>query len=291
MNCRVIDLDEWRGRSSSSNGTDNFFQNLSWNKTLAQIFTLDILPVEVDFAGRTYTFCFHQRNKAAFMPFIGYGNVLGGKLTLTELEKIIQQIEESCNIHVQRVKMRSQDLKNDSILPARFSVDYATVVSVPANLSDYYTQLDKTTRYSICQAERAGLVIREVTADEVEQFYPLYVSTMQRVQSEYLTPIALFAYLAQAENSLLLGAWLGEQLVAGSVYLCSPTSWFYWWNATSDRGRKTCANYLLTFHALQRAAENQVKFLDMATSHNERIERSKTRWGGVRQPIFIRTVD
>lgn len=110
---------------------------------------------------------------------------------------------------------------------------------------------------------------------------------MERVGSNYLTPIDLFKRFAETDNVDFLGAYLKNKLVAGSIFLICNDAMYYWWNSSSEEGRLLSANYILIFNAIKNAMKTNINFLDMASSHSKNIEEPKLKWGAERTPLYI----
>jgi len=286
MKIREITIDNWE-KIFNKSGSSNYFQSPKWLKLQSSIFDLRNIFYEITMSGKSKYISFQEKGGSAYFNFIGYGGFLakdGETENLNLIHEIANTIANKDHFEVSRIKLNP--LLNYVGSQNLFIKSNTAILKIENDLEKQEQNINKKTRNLVRKAIKNQLIIKKVSVNDVDLFYKFYKTTMERVGSEYLTPIELFKKFAVADDVAFLGAYLKNKLVAASVFLKCKDVMYYWWNSSSDKGRLLDANYLLLFSAIKNAIKENIKFLDMASSHTATIEEPKLKWGAKKIPLY-----
>jgi hypothetical protein len=145
----------------------------------------------------------------------------------------------------------------------------------------------KNIRRDVRKAQRSGITIRGVDSKEdIRIFYRLYLSSMERNRAMAKYPLRWFEAVYEEMVEKGLGAFvfaeLEHEVIAGSVFIKSPTSIHYFHNGSKYEFLKFCPNELLIHSALEEAIEKGNPFFDFMGSdpNDASLVRFKEKWGG-----------
>jgi hypothetical protein len=255
--------------------TDNIFQSLEWLELVAKEFGLRNVFVEIVDTDNNAFLCLQTKDKEAYSNFIGYGGLLSAdKLSDDFVDQVISEITLELGVLVKRVKLfpgnvidiGSKFWRSGSTSLLRLSVGWENRVK-------------KKVRNSLNFATRKGISVRNLDLKELGSFYEIYEQTADRVRSPYRTPISFFKSLFTFTGVNVVGAYLGTDLVAASVFLTINNRAYYWWSASSAQGLKSNANYTVLYTAIKDLEKHGITVLDMASSNNMGIRDFKEQWG------------
>lgn len=266
----------------------NFFMYPEWLELVANIFDFKNTFFKISDNEDIYYMDVQSNGKTAYSNFIGYGGPIlksSGGLSLGKTLELKGAIENHAGFVLSRIKL-GPDRKYalDSNL---FNTDQAIIVPIMNSGLDQEYLMSKKLRTSVKFAVRNGVQIKSLNKDNVEHFFKIYEETMSRVKSVYVTPIELFKGLLEMRNARILGAFLNDSLIAGSIFMFDGSTMYYWWNASNETGRKYCANHLIIREAIKLASYMKLESLDMATSHGSNIMSPKMKWGGEPKHVYI----
>ncbi|MHB8871110.1 MAG: peptidoglycan bridge formation glycyltransferase FemA/FemB family protein, partial [Candidatus Doudnabacteria bacterium] len=141
------------------------------------------------------------------------------------------------------------------------------------------SRVKKKVRNSLNFATRKGISVRNLDLEELDSFYKIYEQTADRVGSSYRTPMSFFRSLFTFTGVSVVGAYIGTDLIAASIFLTFNNRSYYWWSASSELGLKSSANYLVLHTAIKDLEKQGITALDMASSNNIGIRDFKEQWG------------
>lgn len=264
----------------------NFFYTKEWLDITQKIFGLDYFFLKIFDEDKTYYFCFQYKDGKAYSSFIGYGGIISQTpIEMSRNLQLIKTLEKKYKVVFQRIKLfpKQQWTKIDK----NFICDNTVIIPLKLNMESQEKVFHKSIRTAIKYAIKHNITVRQLIKDDIKDFYVFYKTTMERVHSEYLTSIELFEELTQINSCLFLGAFVKDQLIAGSIYLLCNEGVFYWWNSSDEEYRRLCPNHVLLYQAIKGAINSGATFFDMASSHSEAIERPKLRWSAIRSDLWI----
>jgi len=264
----------------------NFFQQTPWLDLVSKIFGLINRYIQVDTTeGEKIFICLQcNKNNEVYSNFIGYGGFLTYiNISSQSLIKILAEIENKLNLKIVRIKLFPGN-GIELISKTGWSVQKTSILKMGPNWHD---KIKKETRNAISNAIKNDIEIKNLTPKDIDSFYDMYEKTMDRVDSSYKTPKLFFEKLIQFPNVYFVGAFHDKLLVATSIFLNQGDWSYYWWNASTEYGRKHNANYLIMFSTIKKLQEDNFKFIDMASSHNKGIVEFKNRWGSENEDFMI----
>jgi Acetyltransferase (GNAT) domain len=154
-------------------------------------------------------------------------------------------------------------------------------------------------RRAIRKAQKHGLSIRRATTrNEVEIFYQLYLSSMERNRAMAKYPLrwfdALYEILIQQKKADILFAEKDvDQYAAGVVLIYSATSSHYLHNGSMEAYLEDRPNDLIVDYIIQKGVEEEKVTLDfMGSDPNDlSLLRFKEKWGGQSRDIHTYVKD
>lgn len=149
-----------------------------------------------------------------------------------------------------------------------------------------------TTRRAIAKAERAGVTVRPLEGDEgLAAFVGLHVRLRKHKYRMLAQPPAFFSAIADrfrtAGAFYPLGAYLGDQLLAATIYLKWGDTLYYKFNASDPDGLEWRPNNLLVWGGIQLAESLGCRVLDLGPSDDEQpgLIRFKREFGASEQEL------
>ncbi len=152
------------------------------------------------------------------------------------------------------------------------------------------------TRRAIAKAERAGLTLRPLAGDDgLAAFVGLHVRLRKQKYRMLAQPPAFFASIADrfraAGNWHPVGAYLGDQLLAATIYLRWGDTLYYKFNASDPDGLAWRPNNLLVWGGVQLAQSLGCGALDLGPSDDTQpgLIRFKREFGAIERELrFIK---
>ena len=279
MNIIQTDIEEWREKFNKCL-TSNYFYSPNWLKIQSQIFNLTNIFFRIKSNENKFLISFQEKDRCLYSGFIAYGGFMladGQTIDTKILSRTLNCLELEHGYTISRIK--SFPLISYEGKMGLFKSSETALLRVDDNLIDQDRHIDKKTRNLVKKALSNGVHVRPINPNEVKTFYSFYKETMLRVGSKYFTPISLFEYFSQNDESNFLGAYLDDELIAGSVFMNCRNVMFYWSNSSSPKGRLLDANYLIIKSAIDLARKQNRRFIDMGSSHSSNIRIPKLKWG------------
>lgn len=279
MNIIQTDIDEWRERFDKC-PTSNYFYSPNWLEIQSKIFNLNNIFFRIKDGESEFYISFQEDNRHLYSSFIAYGGFMladGVKTDTNILSRTLNRLELEHGYTISRIK--SFPLISYERNMGLFKNSETALLKINDNSIEQDRHIDKKTRNLVKKALSNGIYVRPINPNEVNTFYTFYKETMLRVGSKYFTPISLFEYFSQDVDSNFLGAYLNDELIAGSVFMNCREVMFYWSNSSSSKGRLLDANYLIIKSAIDLARIQKRLFVDMGSSHSSNIRIPKLKWG------------
>lgn len=197
------------------------------------------------------------------MPYDTYGGVIGAFDTHRSLTREFMNLP---GIGVRYYVDYSNTLDDGSIITTeRLEMPRSCDINIIWN-----DVIRKTNRTAVKSAWKNNVHIREIEEsvsvfDKVPQL--LVDSIIRNMVSSGLAKIYL--------------AYIGDKIVAASIFFIYGNIMMYWANTTTELGRKTNANYLLLWTAIQYAKECDCTVFDFGTSpkNADSLIKFKQSWG------------
>lgn len=161
-----------------------------------------------------------------------------------------------------------------------------------------WKRLDASAQRAIRKARRDGVEIRPLTlGPDLAAFHRLHVSLRKAKYRLLAQPLSFLEAIARrfqdAGRWHALGAWLGDRLVAGTIYLRWGETLYYKFNASSLDALRARPNDLLAWEGIQLAQALGCRSLDLGPSDDDQpgLIRFKRQLGaGERELRFLRLV-
>lgn len=283
MQIQEIDVQNWQ-QAVDTYSRNNFFQQAAWLNLVSSEFGLVNRYLKATVNGSELFLSFQIKDSIGYSNFIGYGGpICSTPLTLESLADLIVSIENQIKIRIRRMKLFPGDIDNSPI-GANWSLEHASILKINPGWED---RLPKPTRYSIKQAVKNYVEVRQIDQNDLHRFYEIYSETMERVKSSYKTPESLFQRLFEFPNVDFMGAFVAGKLEATCIFLNQGEWSYYWWSASTLTGRKYNTNYLILFSEIKKLQQHGVRILDMASSNNQGVSKFKTQWGAELKPFWF----
>jgi len=169
-------------------------------------------------------------------------------------------------------------------------------VSLEGALEDRWGALDSSTQRAIRKARKEGVSIRPLSPGaDLAEFHRLHVGLRKAKYRLLAQPLAFFEAIARRfaaeDNWFALAAWLGDRLIAGTVYLRWGDTLYYKFNASSLEHLGVRPNNLLTWEGIEMAASLGCRWLDLGPSDDDQpgLIRFKRQFGAEERELqFLR---
>jgi CelD/BcsL family acetyltransferase involved in cellulose biosynthesis len=171
-------------------------------------------------------------------------------------------------------------------------------ISLLERCEDRWLALDGSTRRAIRKAKREGVQVRALEpGPDLSAFHRLHVGLRKSKYRLLAQPLAFFEALARrfqaAHRWHALGAWNGDRLVAGTIYLHWGDTLYCKFNASAPDALDTRPNDLLTWEGIELAAARGCRRLDLGPSDDNQpgLIRFKRQFGAHERELrFLRLV-
>jgi hypothetical protein len=153
-------------------------------------------------------------------------------------------------------------------------------------------------RRAIRKAQKNGLYVKGATStDEVEIFYRLYLSSMERNRTAAKYPLrwfnVLYKILIEQKEADFLFAKKGDEYAAGVVLIYSQSSNHYLHNGSAEAYLEDRPNDLIVDHIIQQGVKEGKTTLDFMGSNPNDLSllRFKEKWGSQSKDVFTYVKD
>ncbi len=206
-------------------------------------------------------------------PFTSRSIIIGGPLAVNNDERIIQGLMSEYKKRLPYSVVYSEirpiyDMSAISLVLQRLGFNrighYNLMLDIRPNKQHLYDNLHKERQRNIHQAEKAGLVFKEVTDKaEVFRIIRLIELTYKRKRVP-LTDTGIFYNTKSIlkENVHFFAAYKENQMVAGQVRLCYKGLVYAWYAGSDERYFKLRPNDFLMWNVICWAHDNGYKVFD-----------------------------
>jgi CelD/BcsL family acetyltransferase involved in cellulose biosynthesis len=216
---------------------------------------------------------------------------------LVERPEDWDQLCEALEVH--RVPIHLRCLSTDPNGLDRFSVTKRArwhAVTLREHSEDRWKTLDPSAQRAIRKAGREGIQIRPLdVATDLEAFHRMHVALRKAKYRLLAQPLSFFEAIARrfgdAGNWHALGAWAGDRLVAGTIYLRWGDTLYYKFNTSSPDTLQARPNSLLAWEGIELAAALGCRYLDLGPSDDDQpgLIRFKRQYGAEEREVrFLR---
>lgn len=163
----------------------------------------------------------------------------------------------------------------------RYYIDYTNLIQdgdivtteemdISASIEDIWKDMHKANRTAIKSAWKHNVMIRDITTS---------ISTFDKVPQVLVDSI--IRNMIPSGYCKIYTATIGEEIVASSIFFIYGDMTMYWANTTTELGRKTNANYLLLWTAIQYAKERGCNVFNFGASpkNANSLVKFKQSWG------------
>jgi CelD/BcsL family acetyltransferase involved in cellulose biosynthesis len=171
-------------------------------------------------------------------------------------------------------------------------------LALGAGLDAVWSGFEGGARRAIRKAERAGVVVRPIAGPTaVEDFRRMHVALRKRKYRLLAQPPAFFEAIArrfgEIDGWFPLGAYVGDRLVAATIYLRWGDTLYYKFNASSLDALEERPNNLLVWAGIALARSLDCRKLDLGPSDDDQpgLIRFKRQFGAAERELkFLRYV-
>jgi hypothetical protein len=153
-------------------------------------------------------------------------------------------------------------------------------------------------RRAVRKAQKQGLFVRRgTTRNEVQSFYRLYLSSMERNRAMARYPLrwfdALYKILIEQKRADFLFAIKGDEYAAGVALIYSSSSNHYLHNGSAEAYLESRPNDLIVDYIIQKGVEEGKATLDfMGSDPNDlSLLRFKEKWGSQSKDVITYVKD
>jgi lipid II:glycine glycyltransferase (peptidoglycan interpeptide bridge formation enzyme) len=227
-----------------------------------------------------------------FYSLIPLGGFVGDRRQIPEFLALLNQWATNQKIH--RIQIVDPTIKEKRELPDFNCVEsFRHLLKLKGKSPDQILGgYDESVRRNLRKASKSGLYVEAIRQrGEIENFYRLYLESMQRNRALAKYPLQLFygIYdLLVREKAEMLFAKSQGRSVAGMVLVHSQDTTHYFHGGSETRSLQLRPNDLLFHHAIQSAKEKGMKFFDFFGSAKNLVSliRFKDKWGTHREELL-----
>jgi hypothetical protein len=229
---------------------------------------------------------------------IPYGNLIGEREYFGSIMEILE--DEFRKRKIDQVRVTESPFSKPQ-LPGSFKSISAkcTLLDLRGfNKEEIWEGYKKNIRRDVRKAQRSGITIhRGDSVEGVNEFYKLYLASMERNRAMAKYPLRWFETLYEVVTKKGLGAILiaelNEVAIAGVVLIYSASSAHYFHNGSQYEFLKFCPNELLVHSSIENAVEKKISFFDfMGSDPNDlSLLRFKEKWGGQSKDVYTYVKD
>jgi len=169
-------------------------------------------------------------------------------------------------------------------------------LSTLLSTEDLWQRVSPEARRAIRRSKTAGMEIRSLDGSlDLAAFHQLHVALRKRKYRLLAQPLTFFEALErrfrEAEGWYPLGAYLGSQLIAATIYLKWGDTLYYKFNASSAEALRARPNNRLVWEGILLAKALDCRYLDLGPSddHQQGLIRFKKNLGAEESELqFLR---
>jgi lipid II:glycine glycyltransferase (peptidoglycan interpeptide bridge formation enzyme) len=204
------------------------------------------------------------------------------KLLFGEIENLAK--EEDC------IFLRFEPLDKFQIFDFLFSIlktidiqpSKTLILDISKSEDEFLSQMHQKTRYNIRLAEKRGVVVREATEGDFEEFWKIMEET--RIRDGFrLHPKEHYEKILELDIMTLLVAEYESKMIAGIILSIYGDMGTYVHGASSNEYRNSMAPHLLQWNAIKMSKEKNCKYYDFNGIDENKwpgVTRFKKGFGG-----------
>lgn len=259
------------------------FHLYEWGKLMERLPEVTFYPSLVeDRKNQIYIPIFKQNQKLS-ASLLGYGGpvIVGVGDNKINFENLQETIFSHFGEYITNLLMPYDSNSFTSYNISNWHGKSTYLLNLPPSYQEIWNSCSGKARTAVRYSVKNGVEVREISRDELEAFYNLYLEHTKAVGSSYIINYQLFEECFEKlnQNSLFMGAYKDGQLISSSVFLYDHLSMYYWININSYIGKKMQASYQIMDFALKVAVKNHLKAMDFGYSHSKEIAKPKIYWG------------
>ncbi|MGB8657408.1 MAG: GNAT family N-acetyltransferase [Candidatus Zixiibacteriota bacterium] len=227
-----------------------------------------------------------------FYSLIPYGGFIGDRGRIPGFLTLLDDWARKQNIH--RVQIVDLAIKNKAQMPDFECVEsYRHVLELKdKSLDDIFKNYNESLKRNIRTALKSNLYFEKTKSpEEVEQFYRLYLASMQRKSALVKYPLELFRKIYEflvPDFADILFVKHDDKPIAGIVVIYSGDSAHYFHGGSDAKFLHLRPNDLLFHHAIRIAKEREKSYFDFLGSDKKFLSliQFKDKWGTRREELF-----
>ncbi len=234
-------------------------------------------------------------DKLVSLPFCGYGGpLLANSLDTSTVKRALRVLLKNLKsvtrvLNVDYIELKPPPVFSSSVLSAfgfATSQRYLTFrIDLRKGESKLWQNLKRDVKRRVTQAMKTGIEIKSVGADDLREYYDIYLSSMKRHGSpphSYELFMNIFeAFKPEGLLQMLLAVHEGKP-IAGDMFFCFNDKMSTWSGVVYPQFRDLYPTHLLFWHMIRWGSERGFKTFDLGRtrSETEGIYYFKSRWGG-----------
>lgn len=270
------------------------FSNESFNQVIAKYLDFKYINCSKLINNQIYKITLFKKTDNTYqIGAVGYGCITPFPVTTDVFFSLINILESEYGLITKIILPPFLNLEVEYINCLAKKYDIKELETSVLDLNDYrergeYAFKGKI-RTAIRFAQKNNVKIKKCeTQKQLDSFYQFYIQTMQRVNSQYLTPKEMMSDLIfDNDSTYMLLAYVENKIVAGSIFLQNTNHTFYWINASDIEYRNLCCNYYILQKAIELSSGRGNSYFNFGYSHTENILKSKLAWGCCLEKYYI----
>lgn len=269
------------------------YQSSAWGRTVASVFggRFHVLRLDADLPRYVPVLIGGWVGGDGFCcGHLGYGGVLderdGIGVSIAEQCRAVREVsrwlERPCRRLVTAARPDDGWAGTGHDLVAGAEVRRTRLVPLTADPELLWSTCTAGARQQVRRAQREGVRTQPLPAELIPTAGALIRDTQVAVGSPHRPPDRLLTAIAALgpERGLLLGCWLGEELIATGVFLRFHGRVAYVLSGWRREYARLAPTYPLVFEALRRCGAAGDVVMDLGHSPRESLAAFKRRWGG-----------
>lgn len=223
------------------------------------------------------------------MPFLDGGGPLSSSPALDDL-LVARLLEEARRVGAEVVELRCRQKLGIDVEPMEHKVNLT--LSLPADETRLWQQLDGRVRNQIRKAERSGLSVECGGADKLDEFYAIFATRMRELGSPVHGRGFFGAVLdAFGERARVTLVRKGAVPIGGLIALAFEDTLTVPWASCLSEYLSLCPNMLLYWETIRAGCAQGFKRFDFGRSTpGSGTYRFKRQWGAEEEPLFWYTI-
>ena len=235
-----------------------------------------------------------QRDGEAQTAIIGYGGPLpihqpkpGDNHELQRSSNVLRSLQFELGLHTLQATLYPANFWQPTSVSPDVSFGKTYKVALPADAESMFSQvLSGTIRTAIRKAEKSGVVVRQLAANDAlqSQALSLLSNTQEAVGSSYQTEESLLHAINTLDSPDARAAThiaeVDERMIGMSVCIYNRQEMFHMFHGWDRTYAALCGNQALHWAMIKQGISLGLGSYNMGESHTDEIARAKLQWGG-----------